>query len=229
MAEIPFELQKLPNSVLDVMRHFGHTDNTPATEEELAEQTGLSSRSLGKAIKRLVTKKFAEMDVHRRYQLTNKGLQLMERLLAYDEAGGDETAPTDDKAGTTLAQPIERHFSVVVPEPFVANQAAKVYVGLDDGLPAGETELILQIGAVNAEPAQARVTLPVGQGAAYTNFEVIAGEFTEIRLRLEVLQADPYSGDVHQVGGIYVDVDVTMNAQEGGQLSAFGADVTLMP
>jgi hypothetical protein len=189
----------------------------------------LSSRGLGKAIKRLVTRKFAEMDVHRRYQLTHKGLQLMQELQAYDaESAADDKEAQAEEALPPAVTPLERRLSVVVPEPLTAKLASKIYVGMATGIPNGETALVVRVSAINAEPETQQETLTVGQGDAYTAFEVTPGEFTEIRLRLEVLQPDEFSGDIHEVGGMYVDVDVTPNEDETGALAAFGTDVTVM-
>jgi predicted transcriptional regulator len=229
MAELPFELQRLPGSALDVLRYFGGNDNAPTDEAALEVATGLSSRGLGKAIKRLVTRKFAEMDIHRRYQLTHKGLQLMEELQAYDAE--TSSAPAEVASGTPPAPAttaLARRMSVVVPEPLLANEPAKVYVGVAGGIPNGETALIVRISTINAELDTGQQTVSVAQGDAYTAFEVTPGEFTEVRLRLEVLQPDEFSGDITEAGGMYVDVDVTSNENEAGSLAAFGTDITIM-
>jgi len=229
MAELPFELQKLPGSALDLLRYFGRNDNQPADNVTLADATDLSDRALSKAIKRLVTRKFAEMDVHRRYSLTDKGLQLMEELLAFDENNGGPAQSTADEDDDLLEEPADVRLSLVVPEPLVAGLETKVYVGVEDGLPSGEADLTLRVSTINAEPKQTDVPMNIGSGPAYTSFSVTPGEFTAVRLRLEVLQADNFSGDMHHVGGMYVDVDVTSDPEEAGQLAAFGADATVMP
>lgn len=228
MAELPFELQRLPDSALDVLRYFGSNDNTPTDEATLEAATGLSSRGLGKAIKRLVTRKFAEMDVHRRYHLTHKGLQLMQELQEYDAEAGDsaDTARTTTPAPATT--PVSRRLSIVVPEPLLANETARIYIGVEAGVPVGETALVLRLSTIHAEPETQQQTLTVAQGDAYTAFDVTPGEFTEVRLRLEVLQPDDFSGDIYEAGGMYVDVDVTPNGNEAGSLAAFGTDVTVM-
>jgi hypothetical protein len=139
----------------------------------------------------------------------------------------DDDVPRGGSAARVQA--VQRRLSVVVPEPFFANEEAQVYVGLDDGLPTGSTEIILRVTALHATPAQQQGTLKVGNGAAYTTFKVRAGEYNQLRLRIEALQADEYSGDISKVGGLYVDVDVTNNPNESGQLAAFGIDVTVSP
>jgi DNA-binding MarR family transcriptional regulator len=230
MADLPFELQKLPQQALDVLRYFGSNGNAPSDEETLADETGLSDRGLGKAIKRLVTRKFAEMDVNRNYRLTDKGLHLMTELLDYDaEHGGEGGGSESESLTSMLAEPVERRLSLVVGEPLIANAPATVYVGLDDGIPAGEAELILQVSTLNAEPNSQQMSLPVKQGTAYGTFEITPGEFTEVRVRLQVLQPDQFSGDLHNAGGMYVDVDVIQDDEASGQLAAFGTDITILP
>ncbi|MEO0562834.1 MAG: hypothetical protein AAF125_12050 [Chloroflexota bacterium] len=230
MAELPFELQKLPPSALDVLRYFGENGNEPSGEDTLVDATGLSNRSLGKAIKRLVTRKFAEMDINRHYTLTDKGKQLMQELLAYDaENGGASSQSSSSTPAPARTEPVERRFSVVVPNPFTANETVTVYVGLEDGLPSGDTELVLQLSALNADLPSSRVSLPVKQGPAYASFQVTPGEFTQMRLRMELLQPDKFSGDIHNLGGMHVDADVSNNAGEAGGLSAYGTDVRILP
>lgn len=234
MAELPFELQKLPPSALDVLRFFSTNENQPADDVDIMDGSDLSERSFSKAIKRLVTKHFAEMDAFRNYCLTDKGVHLMNELLAYDVAVGGVSVSTPAATSSVpvtpaTTDPVQRRLTLVVPEPIVAEQTTKIYAGLDAGLPSGHTEVILRLQAMNSTPETHEATLAVEQGAAHAIFEVSPGKFDQVRLRIEALQADAYSGDLHVAGGMYIDIDVTFNENEEGQLAAFGTDIMVMP
>lgn len=236
MAEqLPFELQKLPPSALEVLRFFGDNGNQPADDVDIMEATNISERSFSKAIKRLVTKKFAEMDADRCYKLTDKGLELVKELLAYDAANGGARrafADDDDDNGNPFgssADPVSRRMTVVVPEVFVAGETTPVHIGIDDGLPTGSADLIVRLSCLNATPESQEKILRVGSSASVASFEVLPGEFNVLRLRVQAYQADDYSGALNTAGGMYVDVDITANENERGQLAAYGTDVTVQP
>lgn len=231
MADLPFELQKLPAAALDVLRYFALNDNQPADDVTIIDGANLSDRSFSKAIKRLITKKFAEMDAGRRYKLTDKGVDLMDELLAYDEAnGGGGSTPEPERTSPTPVEPVQRRLTVVAPEPLRAGVPTKMHLGFDGGVPTGQADILLQIGTLNAEPASQQQALTLnGMHAAYTSFQITPGEFTRMRLRIQAFQADPYSGDLSPVGGMYLDVDITTDENENTQLAAFGTDVTVLP
>ena len=155
MAQLPFELQKLPPQALDVLRFFIANDNEPADDVDIMDGANLSERSFSKAIKRLVTKKFAEMDVMRRYTLTDKGVDLMHELARYDAESDSDTPDTDDtpkKTAPASADPVERRLTLVLAEPLVAGESAQIFLGVDGGLPDHETELVLRLQVINGEP-----------------------------------------------------------------------------
>lgn len=230
MAEIPFELKKLPPATLDVLRYFAVNGNEPADDLTIMDGADLTERSFSKAIKRLITKHFADMDGMRNYTLTDKGVQLMNELIEYDQAtGGAPQKPASSQPAPPKADPIQARLSVVLSEPFIADQPSTVHIGLDQGLSSGQTEVMVRLSAVNGTLDKTDATLAVAQGACYTSFNLTAGTFKQVRLRLEALQADTFSGDLHVAGGMYVDVDVTFNENEAGQLAAFGTDVTVLP
>ncbi len=232
MAQLPFELQKLPPQALDVLRFFIANENEPADDVDIMDGADLSERSFSKAIKRLVTKKFAEMDVMRRYTLTDKGVDLMHELAKYDAENGGKPAenePDDEPAVPASTDPIERRLTLVLAEPLVVGESAQVFLGVDAGIPDHETELVLRLQVLNGEPDRQEAVVPLTNGAGHTAFQVTAGEYRQVRLRVEALQADEYSGDLHTAGGMYVDVDVTQDNDENGQLVAYGTGVHVLP
>jgi hypothetical protein len=125
---------------------------------------------------------------------------------------------------------VQRRLTLVVPEVLHAGENAQVYVGFDKGVPGGEPELVVRLSVLNGEPETQQQAFQLnGGGAAHTAFHVTAGDFTQVRLRLEAFQADGFSGDLHVAGGMYVDLDVTTDESERGMLAAFGTDVTVLP
>jgi predicted transcriptional regulator len=230
MAELPFELQKLPGAALDVLRFFAQNDNQPADDLEIMDGAGLTERSFSKAIKRLITKKFAEMDAARMYKLTDKGVDLMDALLEYDEAhDGTTDEPAEAEAAAEPPQPVQRRLTMVVPEPLKVGTTAQIFVGVDDGFSGRSADVLLRVSALNGEPETQEQLLSLNGTAAHTSFHVTAGEYKRIRLRVQAFQADEFSGDFHAAGGMYVDVDVTQDDDQESQLAAYGTDVTVLP
>lgn len=228
-AQLPFELQKLPPQALDVLRFFISNDNDPSDDLDIMEGADLSERSFSKAIKRLVTKKFAEMDSMRRYTLTDKGVDLMQELAKYDESTGTRSEPKTPAPEPTPAEPVQRRLTLVLAEPLVAGKETQIYLGIDEGLDDHEVEMLLRLSVVNADPDQQEEILSLESTAAHTTFQVVAGDFKEVRLRAEAFQADEFSGDLHAAGGMYVDVDVIESDEDDEQLVAYGTDVKVLP
>lgn len=83
MLGLPLELQKLPPQALDVIRYLGRLEGG-ATTDQIIEDTGLSERSFGKAIRRLVTRYYVEMPAQGYYTLTASGQEAVRALREYD-------------------------------------------------------------------------------------------------------------------------------------------------
>lgn len=245
MAQIPFELQKLPPAALDVLRYFAQNGNQPADDIEIIAHANLTERSFSKAIKRLITKKFADMDVRRMYTLTEKGEDLMHELVEYDrETGGGSngssspasSAPVEAQAIPQPTEPVSNgvgpvqcRLTVVVPEPLLVGEETQVYVGIDDRNVPAPADVVLRLSVINGEASKQEDVIQLRRGAAHQAFYVTAGEFRQTRLRVQAFQSDAFSGDLHLAGGLYVDVDVTKDENENGLLAAFGTDVTVLP
>ncbi|MEM6281103.1 MAG: winged helix-turn-helix domain-containing protein, partial [Chloroflexota bacterium] len=177
MAQLPFELQKLPPPALAVLRFFIAHGNDPVDDVDIMDGADLSERSFSKAIKRLVTKKFAEMDNQRMYTLTDKGYDLMQELAKYDaEAGGGAAAALKPAAPVPASvAPVQRRMVVIVPEPLLAGQPSRLFVGINDGLDSGSADVMVRVSCLHAEPAQQDTAISVSRGSAHTAFEVTPG------------------------------------------------------
>lgn len=237
MAELPFELQKLPPVALDVLRFFAQNGNQPADDIEIIAHANLTERSFSKAIKRLITKKFADMDARRMYTLTEKGKDLMQELTEYDRAmgsnraapGGAAATPQPTEPASNGAAPVQCRMTVVVPEPLLVGEETQVYIGIDDSNVAAPADIVLRLAVINGEASRQEDVLQLRKGAPHQSFYVTVGEFRQARLRVQAFQSDALSGALHLAGGLYVDVDVTQDENESGLLAAFGTDVTVLP
>lgn len=107
---LPIELQRLLPQALDVIRYLA-TREEAVSVDEMVIGTGLSERVLGKAIRRLVTRYYAEMSAQGFYRLTAKGRQAAQDLHEFD--------------GDTLALPVETESELdEAPAPAAPVQAA---------------------------------------------------------------------------------------------------------
>jgi Mn-dependent DtxR family transcriptional regulator len=88
---------------LDIIRYFGTLEEMTAETSEIQRSLGLSDRSFDKAIRRLVTKGYVQMDGSRVYRLTEQGQRAVEELAAYDQS-----APDGQKADVRAAEGIAR-------------------------------------------------------------------------------------------------------------------------
>lgn len=82
---LPPDLQRLPPEALDVIRCLSNQEQG-AEVDTIRETTGLSERGFRKAIRRIVTLKYAQMPDRDFYVLTDKGREAVQALLAHDGA-----------------------------------------------------------------------------------------------------------------------------------------------
>src|SRR6478672_2165841 len=98
---LPFNLQKLPPEALDVLRFLGKTAGG-ATTEAIEDGTGLASRPVGKAIRRLVTADYISLSFQG-YELTTDGKVAVQELIAFDSASGGASAAKSEPQAPTIA------------------------------------------------------------------------------------------------------------------------------
>lgn len=219
--EMPFHLRTLPPEALAIIGFYKRTGVHTAVTEALMDGTGLSERSYGKAIRRLVTKGYLTMDGNGRYRLTEFGQQAVRDY--EDTEGGEGRA---DETGT-----VERRLVVALPQPLVAGRTATAYVGFredENQLLSEPTTLLLRVSVLNGEPANA-VDFPVSldNGDGWQEVEITAGSAQRSRLRVEVFQLS--DDDAVSCGGLYVDTDVMPFADQAEpRYAAYGSDVTLI-
>jgi hypothetical protein len=228
-SEMLTELNKLPSQAIQILRFYLSQGTDPAYDYEIMDGTGLTERGFSKGIKRLITRQFAAMDVRRKYALTRKGEALMAEFKTHEDSGGYKPIGASDDDGAVGAPPVECRLTLVTPSPLIAGQNSQVFVGLNDGLPTGEAELVLQVSVVNGQPTEQRSAITLQRSAAYASFRVTPGNYQQVRLRVTALQTDAFSGDIQPVGGMYVDINVSDNSRSTTELAAYGTIITVLP
>lgn len=216
------ELTTLPKQALQVLDFMSNYAEGSADLPTLEDGTGLSERSLGKAVKRLVTRNFLSMDAARFYHLTAKGSQAIELLATGEFDRGNEA----DNLET-----VTYDLCAVVPAQMSSGRATPCRVGIHPA--EGESldtpaEVYLQISSDNARVNPGSVTIRVSptQPMQSANISIIAGiEEGQTRIRIEAFQLFEMD-EPKDAGGMYFDVNVGSTSNE--QLRAIHIPILLV-
>lgn len=228
MTELPFHLKTLEPlpGALDTLRYLSTLPDHSADVLTLQDALGVSSVTFGKAIRRLVTKSFVQMDSAESYRLTDAGRRAAEELAAYDAEMGGAPVQTHNTGGDLTGRLV-----LVVPQPLVAGRQVEVNVGtaLDpdsDPIPSG-ADLLVRLSTVNATPAHTQdASLLLNGGPERCGFLLTPEAYTAVRVRVEVYQMMPDDADVVPCGGLYVDLPVVAQAAAPSQRAAYGAPLS---
>jgi len=231
--ELPFylrTLEPLPGA-LDILRFFHQNNAETADVDQIIDALGLSDRGFNKAIRRLVTKNYVQMDGDGIYRLTEQGRSAVAELIEYDQAGGgEEHAAAPAPTAASSARQVQRRLVMALPRHLPVNGAATVVVGFDapdtDSEFAEPVDLVLRLSVENGEPSQPEDNLiKLDNAALQDQFQIMPDAYTQVRLRVEVLQLDNDSGDINPAGGMYVDAPVSADGIDENVV-AFGTDIT---
>jgi Mn-dependent DtxR family transcriptional regulator len=192
---LPFELTTFPKGSLEIIRFLADQDSYAAFDGEIADATGLSDRAFGKAIRRLVTKEYVEMQVDGSYSLTEIGMEAAEAIAAHEEeeiheaAGDDETERGDSEEFETVVRPVV----VIVPRTLVANQPNFLFVRVDEASDDSDADLPVDVlfrigGDCSAFPEQGDTTVPPEEPAPTVRFEITPPGPGSYTVRIEALQ-----------------------------------------
>ena len=90
MAELPFHLKTLEPlpGALDILRYFAAIDSPSIELDQVMPVLNLSDRAAHKAIRRLVTKQYVQMESEMTYRLTDRGQVAVRELTEYDKQTG---------------------------------------------------------------------------------------------------------------------------------------------
>ena len=228
--ELPFHLKTLEPlpGALDTLRYLIEQPDYSASVDTLQDELGVGSVTFGKAIRRLVTKSYVQMDSAESYRLTDAGRRAAEELLDYDAEYGGVSSSHEDVNTDIAARLI-----LVAPTPLVAGRKAEIMIGASlededaDGLNSG-ADLLVRLSAINADPSQTQdASLMLGGAPQSHAFSLTPQPYTAMRVRVEVYQMMPDDEEVVSCGGLYVDLPVTAQASPVGQPAAYGAPLSL--
>lgn len=226
---LPFHLQKLPPESLDILRYLSKIAS--ATPEAIESGTGLSSRTVGKAIRRLVNYDLIEI-TGGAYQLTTDGKIAAKQIAEYDATMAN--AAPDRPRSVPKAQ---RHLSVVMPRSFSAGRPTDLYFGVNPPSPDGyrlteAANVELRVSAVGGTLSLNNVSLSIPPDKAATPGKVSltpdpAGQM--VRVRVDAFQTLGLA-ELEALGGMYFDVRVNQDSGfQDSTLRAVGMDLLLAP
>jgi predicted transcriptional regulator len=227
MAELPFHLKALPPEALDVLRYYAKTSEQVAHALAISDGAGLSERTFGKAIRRLVTKGYVRMDGDQAYRLTDDGQEAVEELMVFDSQESD----TDFDGQFSARRKVSRHMMLITPRQLKAGISAELYLAFNPAADEQQldvpAEVVIRLSLLNAQPSRPQeVSFQLDNDLAYNTFRLTPGNYQQIRIRAQAYQLGPNPDDIEVVGGMYVDVDVTASPAQNG-LVAYGADLNL--
>jgi len=225
--DLPFHLKALPPEALDVLRYFGKLNDPVAHAMKITDEVGLSDRTFGKVIRRLVTKGYLQMDGDQAYRLSESGMDAVDELAEYDaDFPADHAvrkAPVEVK--------VSRKMVVVVPQKLQSGVPTAFHVGFYPSISGHElndvADVVMRVSLVNADPARPQeASLDLVNEEAYKSFTVAAGKFDRARIKVQVFQMGPNPDDIAVAGGMYVDLDVVDSAS-GAPYAAYTSDISL--
>ena len=225
--DLPFHLKALPPEALDVLRYFGTLNDPVAHATLITDEVGLSDRTFGKVIRRLVTRGYLQMDGDQAYRLSENGQDAVEELAAYD----DEFPAEKRVAKVAVEEKVTRKMVLVVPKTLKSGVVTTFYIGFH---PAGSAqyiddaaEVVLRVSLMNAEPGRPQeATFEVENVAVQKSFTITAGALNKARIKVQAFQLGPNPDDIAVAGGMYVDVDVASEVASGA-LAAYTADISI--
>ena len=225
---LPFELTTLPSHALDILRYLADQDSYAAYDADIMTALDLSERGFGKALRRLVTKEYVELQADGTYALSRLGTDAAEAIIAHDEearaeAAFDEDALDADEA-EDAAELVARSVIVVYPKTLLVGQAANVFLRVDvpalDGAPLlAAADVTFQAEAMlDVEPARRDVSIPTDAASRTVRFTLTPTEAGALPLHLTALQL--IGMDVNEAGTL----DLTLTCVTGPATGTFRAE-----
>ena len=233
---LPFNLQKLSPEALALLRYLGQV--SAARTDELETGTGLSSRTVLRAVRRLVTADYISLSPTDAYELTTDGQIAVEQIAEYDRQGQGPAAArhTPEILAPLPVEPVARRLTVVLPRRLIAGRVTDVFIGInppaDARLLPAPAHIELKLSAVGAAVSSNQLTLeaPPGNAAVPVRFSLTATQpGRAVRVRVDVFQ----SLDVdllEPLGGMYFDAPVDPESTPStAETRAVGMDILLKP
>jgi DNA-binding MarR family transcriptional regulator len=228
--ELPYHLQTLAplSGALDILRFLGDLDAPSADADEICDALSLTDRTFGKAIRRLVTKGYVQMDGELIYRLSNQGREAVEILREYDEENPQTETRTRGQAST-----VTRRLIVAVPPTLLSGTPNTIAIGLDGatdeetGVLYSPADMVVRVSVLNGEPTKPQeAVLKLSNYPVKHAFSVTPGAYQQMRVRVQVFQLGPNPDDINVSGGLYVDTGISQNGTIGSPV-AYGSDIQI--
>jgi hypothetical protein len=217
-----------------VIRYLA-TREEGASVDEMVIGTGLSERTLGKSIRRLVTRYYVDMPAQGFYRLSVKGKQAAQDLRMFDgdtlilpaaelesepaparvEPAPEHIAPPP--AAVQVQPPIERQvrrLSIFMPKEMVIRSTISLRTGFEApraGQPALQqpARIVLRLSApgCDVEPTERPVEVASSTSVGPLQFRVAPRLEGMVRLKLEAFQLVSQR-ELLPIGGMYFDLNV---------------------
>lgn len=226
--ELPYHLKTLEplTGALDILRHLRGQPDMLAPVDVLLDDLGLSERAFGKAIRRLVTQGYVQMDGNGVYRLNETGRRAADELVEFERTTGTRATGTHaiDEFGIT------GRVVLAAPEALEPDKPAKLIVGAaldsDSSLPS-PVDLIVRISTVNAKVDSSQdAVLTLAVVPVHHTFTVKPSRKNKLRVRVNVYQLMSDGEDVIPCGGFYVDLPVKVGTNVERRV-AYGSPIAL--
>lgn len=224
---LPFELTTFPKGAVEIIRYLALQDSYAAFDDDIMDATGLSDRAYGKAIRRLVTKEYIELQYEGSYALTEIGVEAAEAVAAHDEETQYEAAMDDDDfvVEEEFIEIVEtlRNVLVVYPRTLGAGQPAYLFLRVvdtpGDALPV-PVDVVFELrgGDVQVMPEQSDTAISETGAAAPVRFEVTPGAAGRYPVTITALQVT--KAELLPVGEFTLELTAAQDAAPDSFLQA---------
>lgn len=211
MAELPMDLRKLETvrGAFEILKYLYKQPDHAADGDDVMDDLELSSRRFDKAKRRLVTRSYIQMRSDYIYELTPKGIESAESLLAHDDTNGDNEASG-----------LQRQLVLALPRNFVYGTTSPLRVGIEANDNFDDTaNLIVRIAPTNATLGEYNEMTSIGSDALLLETTITPEAYDQARIKVEVYQLSTGGDDFNELGGMYVDVVVLPEGDTGEEIA----------
>lgn len=207
----------------EIIRYLGTVD-APADADTICDDLDMSDRRFGKAIKRLVTRGYVQMNNDYEYFLTQSGETAADELDEYFADGGRQKNTGDNK--------ISRKLFVALPRELSAGQTTDMYIGVESDATtslSSPADIVLRVSAANALlSGNDDEMLKLSNDSLKQSVQLTPEMYTQVRVKVQVFQLAPNGEDITMAGGMYVDVNVSAD-QPNSNFVAYSSEIALDP
>lgn len=217
MAELPMDLKKLETvrGAFDILKYLYEQPDYAADGDDVMDELEISTRRFDKAKRRLVTRSYIQMRSDYIYELTPKGIDSAEALLAFEGKGKADSADT-----------IERQLVMVLPRNFVYGQSSPLRIGIEPNNDYSDSaNLIVRLNPTHATLGEFNEMAQLDADALMMDTTITPEAYDQARIKVEVYQLSADGSDFNELGGMYVDVHVLPEGETGEDI-AYSTNLT---